>query len=164
MAFPEYPGAIAYPAEWGHASDREGTDIDTIIVHCMVGYFDSAMRFLQTSPNYSCHYGVAQDGRIGQGVSEQWAAWHAGNWPVNLRSIGIEHEDMAKCEKEPWMTREMFQASTRLSAHLCRKYHIRPSRIILHRTVASDGRSCPGPFWPTRRYRVRVAELLEGSA
>lgn len=130
----------------------------------MVGYFDSAMRFLQTSPNSSVHYGVGADGRIGQGVSEKWAAWHAGNWGYNLRSIGIEHEDKTRCEKGAWMTDEMFQSSTKLAAHLCRKYDIPVSRIIPHNQVASDGRSCPGPYFKIDNYRSRVRKLLGDSA
>ena len=163
MSFPEYPGAENYAVPWGHASERGGTRIDTILVHVMVGSYEGSMRWAQQSPNISFHYGVAQDGRIGQGVSEQYAAWHAGNWNYNLRSIGIEHEDKGNAERAPWMTEKMFDASTRLAAHLCEKYDIGPERIIPHRDVASDGRTCPGPYFDLVAYRDRVNRLLSGA-
>ncbi len=163
MAFPEYPGAIAYPEPWGEAYDRAGTDIDTLVVHCAVGSFPGFMQYLQRTPDVSCHYGVARDGRIGQGVSEQYGAFHAGTKHWNLRSIGIEHEDHGNCVKKPWMTEKQFAASTKLAAHLCEKYGIGPERVIPHRDVASDGRSCPGPYFDLVAYRDHVSRLLSPS-
>ena len=43
----------------------------------------------------SIHYAIGNDGAIGYGVDENNVAWHAGNWPVNQRSIGIETSNSA---------------------------------------------------------------------
>jgi N-acetyl-anhydromuramyl-L-alanine amidase AmpD len=131
----------------------------------MVGSYEGSMRWAQTNPHRtSFHYGIAQDGRIGQAVDEKWAAHHAGVFSWNLRSFGLEHEDKRGCETDPnWFTPKMFEASAKLAAHLCKKYGISPERIIPHRQVAPDGRSCPGPYFPLDRYKQRVRELLGGS-
>jgi hypothetical protein len=163
VSFPEYPNAQDFAEPWGEASDRGGTDIDTLIVHCAVGSFPGFMQYLQRTPNVSCHYGVARDGRIGQGVSERWGAFHAGTKHWNLRSLGIEHDDGGNCEKQPWMTEAMFDASTKLAAHLCKKYSIGPERIIPHREIATDNRSCPGKYFDLVAYRDQVSRLLSPS-
>ena len=163
MSFPEYPGAENYTELWGEASDRQGTRIDTIIVHCAVGSFPGYMEYLQRTRNVSVHYGIGRDGRIGQGVSEKWAAWAAGSQHWNRRSISIEHDDGGDCERKPWMTEAMFDASTKLAAYLCKKYDIGSERIIPHRDVATDGRSCPGPFFDLISYRDQISRLLSPS-
>jgi N-acetyl-anhydromuramyl-L-alanine amidase AmpD len=50
-------------------------------------------RFQNPSSQVSAHYGVSLDGSIVQWVKEEDTAWQAGEWTVNLTSIGIEHED-----------------------------------------------------------------------
>lgn len=162
MAFPDYSKAEDWGVRAGKASYRQGTDIDTIIVHVMVGSYEGSMRWANDSPDSSFHYGVAQDGRVGQAVDEDYAAWHAGNWGVNLRSVGIEHEDKGKWASPGWMTDKEFDASTKLAAYLCRKYDIPVARIIPHYQVASDGRACPGPHFPLQKYKDRVSQLLSG--
>lgn len=163
MSFPNYTKAENWGVKEGKASSREGTKIDSLVLHAMAGSYEGSMRWANDSADNSFHYGVSQTGRVGQAVDEQWAAWQAGNWDMNKRSIGIEHEDFQKAVTGPWMTTTMFDESTRLAAHLCKKYGIPVSRIYLHKQVTLTGTECPGNHFPLDAYRNRVSELLKGS-
>lgn len=164
MAFPNYPKAENWGVREGKASSREGTRIDSLVLHAMAGSYEGSMRWANDSTDNSFHYGLSQDGRVGQAVDEQWAAWQAGNWDMNKRSVGIEHEDKQQAIVSPsWMTPKMFDESTRLAAYLCKKYGIPVSRIYLHKQVTLTGTACPGNFFPLDAYKNRVQELLNGS-
>ncbi|HEV8654267.1 MAG TPA: peptidoglycan recognition family protein [Candidatus Limnocylindria bacterium] len=72
---------------------REGSTVELIVDHWTVVMFEGAIRrFKDPASRLSAHYVIGQDGRIAQLVSEDDTAYHAGSYPVNLRSIGIEHE------------------------------------------------------------------------
>jgi hypothetical protein len=73
---------------------REVT-VDQLIFHTTVGSFDATIRTFQISSRLaSAHYVVDEhEDRIALCVRESDRAWHAGNWPVNQRSIGIESVD-----------------------------------------------------------------------
>lgn len=161
MSWPEYPGAEDWAVPWGKASDREGTKIDTIFIHVMAGSYTGSMRWAQDPNNeISFHYGVARDGRIGQGVAERWGSWHSGVKQENLRSISLEHEDLRNWQSPGWWTETQLRASAKLTAHLCKKYGIPAdgNHIRGHYEVAPDGRKCPGPHWPWDRYMALVRQ------
>jgi hypothetical protein len=72
---------------------RDGTPITLIVDHWMAGTIDAALaRFMNPTSIVSAHYLIGQDGRIFQLVKDEDTAYHAGDYGVNLRSIGIEHE------------------------------------------------------------------------
>ncbi|MCE3613275.1 N-acetylmuramoyl-L-alanine amidase, partial [Escherichia coli] len=65
--------------------------IDTIVVHWMAGWLAGADQTFQDRVRQtSAHYGI-EDGTVHQYVKEADTAWHAGSFPANSRSIGIEH-------------------------------------------------------------------------
>jgi hypothetical protein len=101
-------------------SRREPTyDINTIVIHVTQGSWSSAINYFASKSNEtaSAHYTVrSSDGFIGQSVREPDVAWHAGWWPTNTHSIGIEHEGYTN---EPgWFTNAMYRSSARLAAYL----------------------------------------------
>ena len=70
---------------------REGTAVDRIVIHYIVGTLAAAdTTFSDPNSGVSAHYGIGE-GEIHQFVDEANTAWHAGDWNFNLRSIGIEH-------------------------------------------------------------------------
>ena len=74
------------------------TKITEIVVHHMAGVLTASQCgsiFARAGRGGSAHYGVGSDGKIGLYVDESCVAWHAGNWPVNQRSIGIETSNCA---------------------------------------------------------------------
>lgn len=62
-------------------------------------------------------------------------AWHAGNWRVNARSIGIEHAGYSYRPRS--ITEAEYKASARLVAYLARRMRIPIDRrhIIGHHEV-----------------------------
>ena len=73
---------------------RDGNPVSLIIQHWMDGTFEAALaRFMNPTSIVSAHYLVGQTpGRIAQLVKDEDTAYHAGDWNVNLLSIGIEAE------------------------------------------------------------------------
>ena len=87
----------------------------------------------------SAHYFVDDiTDEIYQSVADGDTAWHAGDWDMNCRSIGIEivsgGEDFsdAELEKAAWLTKT-----------LQKKYGIPDSNVIRHFDVT--GKLCPAP-------------------
>jgi hypothetical protein len=125
---------------------RDGAKIDTILLHTMVGTWQSADgRFNNPAAQVSAQWGVTYDGRLKRWVEEQYTAYHAGDWGVNLRSIGIEHEDMGNYDSpRPDL---LYSMSAALVAQICKQYnipcnlnHILPG-ICGHRDVHAT--ACP---------------------
>jgi len=69
--------------------------VDTIVYHTTTtSWLDAIATFQGGSRIVSAHYVVDRDvDRIARVVKETDTAWHAGNWPINQRSIGIERAD-----------------------------------------------------------------------
>jgi N-acetyl-anhydromuramyl-L-alanine amidase AmpD len=138
------PPVVWYPAHRSNytAANRGAPQIDKIVIHVTQGSWSSAINWFQSpSSDASAHYVVrSHDGKIAQCVSDINIAWHAGNWPVNRNSIGIEHEGFIDDPK--WFTPEMYRASAKLAAYLCRRYRIPIDRqhVIGHNEVPG----CPG--------------------
>lgn len=67
---------------------------DRFLLHHMAGSLVSAnARFQNPAAQVSAHYGVSLDGsQLVEWVHPDDVAWHAGDWPTNQRSIGIETE------------------------------------------------------------------------
>ena len=153
-------------------SRREPTyDINTIVIHVTQGSWSSAINYFASSSNdrASAHYTVrSSDGFIGQSVHEPDVAWHAGWWPTNSHSIGIEHEGYTN--KPGWFTNAMYRSSARLAAYLAVKYHVPINRkhIIGHSEVpgcsgGGGGVDChtdPGHYWKWHKYM----DLVKGYA
>lgn len=83
--------SITWVGSPNHTAGRGGEKISGIIIHWMVGTLSSTDSIFQNRKrNTSAHYGV-EDDRLHQYVAEENTAYHAGNWDVNQRTIGIEH-------------------------------------------------------------------------
>jgi len=120
---------------------RQGTLITTIVVHwwgdpatdplfdATVGYFERG------GNNTSAHY-VVESGRVANMVDDADTAYHAGNWSMNLKSIGIE------CN--PRATDADKATVAELILDLEKKHGL--LHIIGHRDVIST--ECPGAYYP----------------
>lgn len=120
---------------------RSAAKIDRIVIHRIYGSLASAdTTFLSGSRNNSAHYGVGWGGEVYQWVKDQDTAWHASSWPMNLRSIGIEHQD----NRTETYTDAQYRTSGELVRKLCADHAIPIDRahIIKHNEVAPT--SCPG--------------------
>lgn len=70
---------------------RAGNTISGVVIHWMAGNLASTDNVFQNrARNTSAHYGVEND-VIHQYVNDGDTAYQAGNWNVNLVTIGVEH-------------------------------------------------------------------------
>lgn len=123
---------------------RDGRPIQYIIIHSIVGSLNSCIKTFQSPTRIaSAHNIVGWNGREVQMVTYPDTAYHAGNWEINLRSIGIEHDDQAR----PWDPRPdvLYEASARRVASLCIRFGIPCDRghIKKHSEVSLKGTACP---------------------
>ncbi|MEJ7741459.1 MAG: N-acetylmuramoyl-L-alanine amidase [Nocardioidaceae bacterium] len=113
-------------------------------------------------PEYvSWHYTLrSSDGHVAQHVRTKNVAWQAGNWYVNMHSIGLEHEGYAGQNGE-WYTEAMYRTSARLVRYLAHLYDVPLDRahIIGHDQVPGVAPEYvagmhwdPGPFWDWEHY------------
>ena len=73
-----------------------GPAVQYIVIHDTEASWDTTLKLVQDPTYVSWHYSVrSTDGLIAQHVPTKDVAWHAGNWYVNMHSIGIEHEGFA---------------------------------------------------------------------
>ena len=134
--------------------------IDYIVIHDTETSWDQALKLVQDPSYLAWHYTVrSQDGLIAQHVPTKDVGWHAGNWYVNSKSIGIEHEGFAA--QGTWFTEAMYRSSAKLVRYLARRYDIPLDRahIIGHDNVPGTTPATiagmhwdPGPFWDWQHY------------
>lgn len=137
-----------------YTGGRGSTTIDSIVIHYIVGTLAAAdATFANTSSGVSAHYGIGE-GSLHQYVSEMNTAWHAGDFPMNQRSIGIEHS--ADPDRAP--SASTYDISVELCTRICRDYVLDPqTQIIPHSSVVST--ACPGTV-NLQRIRDEVAARL----
>ncbi|NRQ37908.1 N-acetylmuramoyl-L-alanine amidase [Nonomuraea sp. NN258] len=136
--------------------------VDYIIIHDMEGYFLPSIGLVK-DPNYgaSWHYSVrASDGHIAQHIKTKDVGWQAGNWYINAKSVGIEHEGFLRAGST-WYTEAMYRSSARLVRYLAMKHGVPLDRahILGHDnvpgtlpTTVRGMHEDPGPFWDWAHY------------
>ncbi|MFJ7062224.1 N-acetylmuramoyl-L-alanine amidase [Streptomyces microflavus] len=159
----DYPTALWAPAHAAnytvpsHPSERR---IDRVVIHVAQQMFTPTIGiFRDPAKQVSAHYVVRSgDGHVAQCVREQDIAWHAGNWDVNTRSIGIEHEGWV--DRPEHFTPVMYLRSARLTADICERHGIPKDRahIIGHHEVPGSDHTDPGVLWDWERY-LRLVSL-----
>jgi N-acetylmuramoyl-L-alanine amidase len=146
---PKLPPIKFIPASDSNYNSRNGTKIDTIVVHNTDTTLQAAIAIFQNPKSQvSAHYIVARSGDIIQMVRDSFRAWHAGDRGVNARSIGIEHE---ATEANRGMTPTQEQSSIALIEHLIASYDIPLTNVRPHRDVTTipGGTDCPKWIWPS---------------
>lgn len=171
-----YAANSADPADYGnydHSNRPKDMKIKYIIIHDTEGSYNSAISHYQDTTSYvSAHYTIrSSDGAITQSVSTKDTAWHAGDWYVNMHSIGIEHEGIAALGSA-WYTEAMYRSSADLVRYLAKKYDIPLDRehIIGHDNVPglNDLRAAqmhydPGPYWDWNHYMDLIQNKPAGT-
>ncbi|MFE7271946.1 N-acetylmuramoyl-L-alanine amidase [Streptomyces sp. NPDC057623] len=155
-------------------ADRPASsDIDYIVVHDTEGAWEGVLTMVQDPTYVSWQYTLrSTDGHIAQHVKAKDVAWHAGNWFVNAKSIGLEHEGFL-AKPDAWYTEAMYRSSARLVTYLAKKYGIPLDRqhILGHDTVPGPTTSTisgmhtdPGPYWDWRHYFELLGRPLAPTA
>jgi N-acetyl-anhydromuramyl-L-alanine amidase AmpD len=132
-----------------------------IVVHDTEGGWEGVINLVQDPAYVSWNYSLrSTDGHIAQHVKAKDVAWHAGNWYVNAKSIGLEHEGFLAFP-DSWYTEAMYRSSARLVTYLAAKYGIPLDRqhILGHDNVPGPTTATvpgmhtdPGPYWDWRHY------------
>jgi hypothetical protein len=152
------------PGAYGNhdlANRQQDLDIDYILIHDTEASWDRTLD-LVTRPNYlAWNYSLRSvDGHIAQHLDSSDVGWHAGNWYVNMHSIGLEHEGFA-ADGASWYTESLYQSSAELVRHLAEKYDVPLDRahIVGHDQVPGHIPSRipamhwdPGPYWDWQHY------------
>ncbi|WP_129311235.1 peptidoglycan recognition family protein [Streptomyces sp. L2] len=142
--------------------DRPGSQaIKYIVIHDTEGTWDGVLNLVQDPTYVSWNYTIrSTDGLIAQHVKAKDVAWHAGNWDINARSVGIEHEGFL-VDPDAWYTEAMYRSSARLVRYLAHRYDIPLDRqhILGHDNVPGPTTSTipgmhtdPGPYWDWAHY------------
>lgn len=159
---PDYPLAEWQPASTANytVANRPTTHpIDRVIIHVtQTTYPNSLSVFGNPKKKVSAHYVVrSADGHTSQCVREADIAWHAGDWDLNTRSIGIEHEGWV--DRSGYFTDVLYETSARLTAAICARYGIPKDRthIMGHYEVPGTDHTDPGPHWDWTRY-IRLVD------
>ena len=124
--------------------DSNRTKIDTIVIHHNAGTSDEGARrtwYVSTGHGTSAHYQVTPD-KIWGCVGENYVAYHAGNYPVNQRSIGIEH--LNNTGAPTWtIAEETYRNSAKLIRDICERYNIPIDRQHIRKHGEISSTSCP---------------------
>lgn len=145
-----------------HMTRGRSRAIDRIVVH-----FTATLASARNNATYfarnegqgaSAHYFVDDiTPEIYQSVAEGDTAWHAGDWQMNCRAIGIEvvsaGEDFSATEVEKlgWLVRKLMA-----------KYGIGASGVIRHYDVT--GKLCPAPYGAASKWAALKAAITGGAA
>lgn len=151
---------------------RQGRAVDKIVLHTTVGWISGAdARFHNPAAEVSAHFGVRVDSELWQWVQTWDSAFHAGNFEVNLSSIGIEHEDGGDFGGVRPL--ELYDRSVRLVAQLCKENSIPCARgsggpgVYDHRQInplfGGSATACPDALDTDRIIREAAALLTPAS-
>ncbi|MFI6642845.1 N-acetylmuramoyl-L-alanine amidase [Streptomyces sp. NPDC050504] len=143
-------------------ADRpDSQSIDYIVVHDTEGYWDTALKLVQDPTYVSWQYTLrASDGHVAQHLRLKDVGWHAGNWYVNAKSVGLEHEGFLT-NPDAWYTEAMYRSSARLVRYLAKRYDVPLDRqhVIGHDNVPGTTPASipgmhtdPGPYWDWAHY------------
>jgi hypothetical protein len=150
----------SYYGNYDLGNRPEQQKIDYIVIHDTEGSYDSSVSWAQDPTGIGWHYTVrSSDGYVAQHVKTKDVGWQAGNWYVNYKSIGIEHEGYAA--QGTWFTEAMYRHSARLVRYLADRFGVPLDRqhIIGHDNVPGPNAANvqamhwdPGPYWDWNRY------------
>lgn len=157
---------IAFPYACNTANytkGRQGNSPQYIVIHYTAGSqtAEGAARancsyFSTGSRGASAHYFIDDGYTIMQSVPLTDTAWHAGNWAINVRSIGIE-----VCTVGAFTEREIERLAW-LVQKLMADYGIPPERVIRH--YDANGKLCPAHYVDQARWNALHARIASGAA
>ena len=144
-------------------------DIDYIVIHDTEASYVSTVNMVQDPTYVSWQYTLrSADGHVAQHVRPSDVAWQAGNWSVNMRSIGLEHEGYAA--DGSWYTEALYRSSAKLVRYLADRFDVPLDRdhIIGHDNVPGITPANipgmhwdPGPYWDWAHYFDLLGAPLE---
>jgi N-acetylmuramoyl-L-alanine amidase len=143
--------AAIHPAE-NRESRRGGVKPSLLILHYTgMSSAAKAIDWLACAESgVSCHYVIAEDGRITQLVPEALRAWHAGasHWrsetDINSHSIGIEIQNPGHQHGYPDFPPSQMQAVVSLAKDIVSRHRMAADGVLAHSDVAPGRKIDPG--------------------
>ena len=130
-----------YPVSEGNF-DRTRKPIDLIVLHHTACTYQQAIaHFGSPTAGTSAHYIVSNKGELAAMLEEFYTAYHAGQYTVNQRSIGIESEWYDTMGDR---STALYEKISALVADICKFYNIPidADHIKPHKTYFNT--ACPG--------------------
>jgi N-acetylmuramoyl-L-alanine amidase len=130
---------------WKGSPNKDGKEyrqtIDRVVLHWFgIGDLESAnSRFQNPASRVSAHYGIS-DLLVYQWVNEEDVAWHAGNYPINQRSIGIEHNATTAQNA----SEQTYRTAGELLRDICTRHNIPLDREHILKHSECSATQCPG--------------------
>lgn len=124
------------------AFDSNRTTIDRVVLHSTAGTLQAALNtFSSPTAQTSAHYIIDNQGKIYAGLEEYNVSYANGNYPMNQRSVTIEHVDEGATVK--LHTDAQYTMSAKLVKDICTFYNIPidSAHIIPHSSVVAT--ACP---------------------
>jgi len=144
---------------------RSGYKIKKITIHhaASVISIESLAKLMRSgSRQVSSHYGIGNDGRIGQFVDEKNTAWTDGNWVSNCTSVTIETSNNKTGGK--WTVGDKaLNSLIKLVADIAKRNKlgtlVKGKNVTWHRMYAST--TCPGDYLLSKMdYIVKEANKI----
>ncbi len=134
---------------------RGGQRPDLIVIHVTQGEKGAVAKwFSSPRAQVSAHYLVTKLGEVWQFVDEADTAFHAGDYDVNLRSVGLEHEGVGPNYRP---NEVQLEASVRLAVQICKRWNLEPNGATIQPHRAFRATRCPADF-PVERYISMVEQ------
>jgi len=160
---------IIVPADPSNYSlSNRRAKITNVCLHHMAGVLTAQQCgniFARKGRNGSAHYGIGSDGLIGLYVGENCVAWHAGNWPENQCSVGIEISNSATGGDWP-VGDAQIQLAITLVADIMKRNGIaraiKGQTLTWHRMYSAT--TCPGDYMLGKMDYIcaEVNKILDG--
>jgi N-acetyl-anhydromuramyl-L-alanine amidase AmpD len=166
------------PSQYGNhdiANREQNLSIDYIVIHDTEGLWKHDLDLVQDPTYLAWNYTIrSRDGKVAQHLDAKDIGFQAGNWYVNMHSLGIEHEGFA-AQGAQWYTESLYENSATLVRYLANKYTVKLDRahIIGHDQVPGilPGNVAgmhwdPGPYWDWEHYMslLHAPILADGPA
>ncbi|MCI9434085.1 MAG: N-acetylmuramoyl-L-alanine amidase [Bacilli bacterium] len=139
---PAYAGNFTY--------GRDGRKIEAITIHHMAGVLsaeDCGQIWQTVGREGSSHYGIGNDGRIGQYVDEKNTAWCNSNWDSNCKSVTIETSNCSTGGNWP-VSDEALNSLIKLIADIAKRNNlgtlVKGKNLTWHSMFFDT--ACPGPY------------------
>lgn len=139
--------------------DDNRLPIKNIIIHSTVSTVQQAINTF-SSPNAttSAHYIIGDDGKLWVGLEEYEVGYHSGNYAMNQKSIGIEHEWYSGMV----ISDALYLMSAKLVADICKFYKLpcNSTTIKPHKEIVATG--CPNLI-DVNRIINSASQILAGT-
>lgn len=147
---------------------RSGRSLRKITVHHCAGVMSAeSIGYLWQNPSRECssHYGIGNDGRIGQYVDESNTAWTDSNWESNCSSVTIETSNCSTGGDWP-VSDEALNSLIRLCADISIRNGlgllVPGQNLTWHSMYAAT--TCPGDYLRARMQYIadKANEIISG--